>query len=234
MLAQLHTQNAFFFAGAKKILFMLGLGLLALSTPACVATNHALLNIPSAANTNRLPALESEVEMGALVNTDATLPEDLQRLFQNELDHNLADPTGAASFGRAHLAVTQARVLRKGRVLQAFQVLTMLAPSVLGLPLETYQTTLTAKLQIRDARGTLLGEYVGKGQSKVMVAIYYGYSQLKAPALSDAVALRMALAQIRPQLDTAANRLRPLLLASGPTDATESTPRTPTGIMDIH
>lgn len=233
MTTQVYTQNTNSFAGAKKILFMLGLGLLALGTPACVATNHALLGIPSAANTNRLPSLESEVEMGALVNTDATLPEDLQRLFQNELDHNLADPTGTTSFGRAHLTVTQARVLRKGRALQAIQVLTMLAPSVLGLPLETYQTTLTAKLQIRDTRGNLLGEYVGKGKSKVMVAIYYGYSQLKAPALSDAVALRMALAQIRPQLDTAANRLRPLLMASGPTDAAESTVGAPAGVMDI-
>ena len=232
MLTQVHTPNTSAFAGANKVLVMLGLGLLALGAPACVATNHALQSIPSAANTNRLPAMESEVEMGALVNTDATLPEDLQRLFQSELDHNLADPTGATSFGRAHLTVTQARVLRKGRVLQAFQVLTMLAPSVLGLPLETYQTTLTAKLQIRDAHDNLLGEYVGKGQSKVTVAIYYGYSQLKAPALSDAVALRMALAQIRPQLDSAANRLRPLLLASGPTDAPEKM-GAPAGIMDI-
>jgi hypothetical protein len=45
--------------------------------------------------------------------------------------------------------------------------------------------------------------------------MYHGYSQTDAPRLADVIALREALNQVRPQLDTAATRLKPLLLAGG-------------------
>jgi hypothetical protein len=55
----------------------------------------------------------------------------------------------------------------------------------------------------------------GTGNSEVKVAMYHGYSQTTAPRLADVIALRGAMAQIRPQLDTATARLRPLLLERG-------------------
>jgi hypothetical protein len=45
--------------------------------------------------------------------------------------------------------------------------------------------------------------------------MYHGYSQTDAPRLADVMALREALDKVRPQLDTAATRLRPLLMAGG-------------------
>ena len=84
-----------------------------------------------------------------------------------------------------------------------------------------------------DAAGQLLGTYTGKGTSNVKVAMYHGYSQTDAPRLADVMALRQALDQVRPQLDTAATRLSPLLLAGGavnnptlPSSASSSTSST--------
>ncbi|WP_210517349.1 hypothetical protein [Hymenobacter terricola] len=203
-----------------KIIAFLRCGLLAGAAVACAAPGHVLQHLPSAVNAHRLPPLEPTVEMGALNNTDGTSHDDLLRLFQNEIYRNVAEPTSMTSLGSALLQVPEAEVKRTGRALQIIQLVTMLTPSLLGLPLETYQTTLTAKVQIRDLQGKVLGEYEGHGQAKVQVAMYYGYSQRHAPGLSDALALRMALAQIRQQLDTAATRLRPLLLAAGPVATT--------------
>lgn len=199
-----------------KLSALLWFGLLAWGATACVAPQRMLQHLPSAVNTHLLPPLEPEVEMGALYNTDGTQPEDLLRLFQNEIYRNVAEPTAMSSFGSAHLSVTEARVRRSGRALQLLQLTTMLTPSLLGVPLETYQTSLTAHVQIRDTQGTVLGDYEGQGHSRVQVALYHGYSQRVAPGLSDALALRMALAEVRHQLDSAAVRLRPLLLAAGP------------------
>jgi hypothetical protein len=111
--------------------------------------------------------------------------------------------------------VRKVRTVRTGRSLQSLQMLTMLIPSVFGVPLEWYRTTLHADVQISDASGNLLGTYSGVGTSNVKVAMYHGYSQTEAPRLSDIIAMRGALAAIRPQLDTAAARLRPLLIAGG-------------------
>ncbi|WP_035563459.1 hypothetical protein [Hymenobacter sp. IS2118] len=190
-------------------------GLFALSAVACVSVEAELWQVPAVANANRLPPLEAVVELGPLYNTNATQPEELLELLQSELHQNLAEPAAPYNFGYARLLVTQAAVRRSGRVLQVVQLLTMLTPSLLGVPFETYRTTLTAKLQIVDAQGEIVGEYEGQGESKVRVAMYHGYSQRTAPTLSDAQALRLALARIRPQLDTAAGRLQPRLLAAG-------------------
>ena len=209
-------------------------GLLAFAAVACVAPGHVLQHLPSAVNTHLLPPLEPAIATEALSNVDSTSHDDRLRLFQNEIYRNVTEPTSMTSMGSALLQVTEAEVTRKGRLLQVIQLFTMLTPSLVGLPLETYQTTLTARVQIRNLRGKVLGEYEGHGQAKVQVAMYYGYSQGHAPGLSDALALRMALAQIRQQLDTAATRLRPLLLAAGPVVTTGGQPASPVSAAGLH
>ena len=199
-----------------KIRTLLRFGLLAWGGTACVAPGHVLQHLPAAFNTHQLPTLEPDVEMGALNNADGTTPDDLLRLFQNEIYRNVAEPSSTTNFGYARLLVTEAQVRRTSRALQVVQLATLLTPSLVGVPLETYQTSLTAQVQIRDLQGRVLGEYEGQGHARVPVAMYYGYSQRHAPGMANALALRMALAQIRQQLDTAAIRLRPLLLSAGP------------------
>ncbi|MFC6223339.1 hypothetical protein ACFP2F_08820 [Hymenobacter artigasi] len=217
-----------------KITAFLRCSLLAFAAVACVAPGHVLQHLPSAVNTHLLPPLEPVVATDALSNADSTSHDDRLRLFQNEIYRNVAEPTSMTSLGSALLQVPEVEVKRTGRVLQVVQLLTMLTPSLVGLPLETYQTTLTARVQIRDLQGKVLGEYEGHGQARVRVAMYYGYSQGSAPGLSDALALRMALAQIRQQLDTAATRLRPLLVAAGPVVTTGGHPASPVSAAGLH
>jgi hypothetical protein len=193
-----------------KLSAFLRFSLLAIGGTACVAPGHVLLHLPSAVNNHQLPPLEPEVEVGALTSTS---PDDLLLLFQNEIYRNVAEPTASATVGTARLLVTEAQLKRTGRALQIIQLSTLLTPTLLAIPLETYQASLTARVQIRDGQGKVLGEYEGRGQAKARVAMYYGFSQHEAPGVADALALRMALAQIRQQLDSAAARLTPLLLA---------------------
>ena len=200
-----------------KTFTALCLSALACASSACVDTSHALHGIPATATANRLPVLEASAEMGPLHLSEGITHADLLRLFKAEVEHNITSGEGsdASSYGWARLEVTEALTGRTGRALQIVQLCTLLVPSIFGLPLESYETAVKVRMQILDAQGELVGEYQGEGRAKVWVALYYGYSQHKAPGLADAVALRLALAQIRPQLDTAAGRLRPLLLARG-------------------
>jgi hypothetical protein len=214
-----------------KIVALLHFGWLAFGATACIAPSRVLQHLPSAMNQHMLPTLEPEVEMGALGGTDSLSPEELLQLFQNEVYRNVAEPTSMHSCGTASLHVTEATVKRTGRALQMMQLATMLTPCLLGVPLETYQTTLTARVQIRDVQGRVLGEYEGRGQARARVALYYGFAQHLAAGVSSSLALRLALAQIRQQLDSEAPCLTPLLVAaqaaSAPPSALSLAPATP-------
>jgi hypothetical protein len=181
----------------------------------CKPVKMIMKSTPSAAIANKLPTLEITADQGPLVMNDGALADDPLKIFQQECQLNLVEPKDSSTFGYARFIVKKVRTVRAGRGLQAFQMVTLMTPSVLGVPLEWYRTTLQAEVQISNAEGTIIGTYKGTGTSNVKVAMYHGYSQTDAPRLADIIALRGALAQIRPQLDTAAARLRPLLLASG-------------------
>ncbi|WP_345126885.1 hypothetical protein [Hymenobacter antarcticus] len=196
-------------------LALLALAPALLAAPACVSVKSMMKSSPATAIATRLPALEILADQGPLAMNDGALPEDPLKLFQQECRLNLTEPTDSATYGYAKLVVKKVKTLRTGRAIQGLQVLTFMVPAVLGIPLEWYKTTLQAEVQVSDAAGNLLGSYVGSGSSEVKVAMYHGYSQTTAPRLADIIALRAAIAQIRPQLDTAAARLNPLLLAGG-------------------
>ena len=196
-------------------LALLAFGPALLIAPACVSVKNQMRSTPTAVITKRLPALEILADQGPLAMNDGALPEDPLKLFQQECQINLTEPTDSATYGYAKLVVRKVRTVRTGRAVQGLQVLTFMLPAVLGVPLEWYKTTLQAEVQVSDAAGNLLGSYPGTGTSEVKVAMYHGYSQTTAPRLADIIALRSAMAQIRPQIDTATARLRPLLLAGG-------------------
>lgn len=196
-------------------LALLSLAPALLVAPACVSVKSMMKSTPSAAISKRLPALEILADQGPLAMNDGALAEDPLKIFQQECRINLTEATDSATYGYAKLIVKKVKTLRTGRGIQGLQVVTFLIPAVIGIPLEWYKTTLQAEVQVSDAAGNLLGSYTGTGSSEVKVAMYHGYSQTAAPRLADIIALRGAIAQIRPQLDTATARLRPLLLAGG-------------------
>jgi hypothetical protein len=195
----------------------------------CKSTEEALY---SAVHSNhsvsigKLPRLGQLVDAGPLNATDGAYPDDAAKVFRQELAYHTAEPADTVEYGYAKLIVTQAEVTRTGRGLQAFQMATLMTPSLFGLPLEWYRTEVKAEVQIINSKGEVLGSYAGTGHSKVRVALYSGYSQTSAPRISDVQGLRLALDQIRPQLDTAALQLRKQLLAAGPTEEVIGTART--------
>lgn len=182
----------------------------------CKSAKHLMNATPAATINNRLPPLELTADAGPLSDTEGANPEDPLATYQREMRQNVVLPTDTATYGYARMIVKTATVKRTGKAFQALQMLTLLVPAVLGMPLETYETNITAEVQISDANGVVLGTYTGKGKAEAEVAVYHGFSQRDAPRLADLNALRAALAQIRPQYDTAATRLRPLLMAGGP------------------
>ena len=199
-----------------SVLFLFAFALLA----GCKSADRIMFQTPSQRLSSQLPPLEIEVDNGALAQTEGALPEDPLRVFRQEVSQNLIEPSDSARFGYAKLLVTQAEVKRTGKFFQGVQMLTMMVPSLLGLPIEYYRTSLKAEVQILNARNEVIGSYVGTGRSKVRVAMYHGYSQANAPRLADVQALRLALDQIRPQLEAHADTLRQQLLAAGPMEAT--------------
>ncbi|SET03241.1 hypothetical protein [Hymenobacter actinosclerus] len=201
-----------------------------LSLGGCKSTEKAVFRTIRANNSvalGTLPKLEAVVDAGPLTtNSEDGYPEDPGKVFRQELSYHLAESaaTGldvgldSVQYGYAKLQITQAQQQRTGRVLQAFQLLTLMTPSLLGIPLEWYRTDLQAEVQIIDARGEVIGTYTGRGRSKVRVAMYHGYGQGHGHAarLADVQSLRLALDQIRPQLEEAADTLRQQLLSTGP------------------
>lgn len=196
----------------------------------CKSSEQALYGATHAnhsVSVGKLPRLEPMIEAGPLNATEGALPNDAPAVFRQELAYHLAEPADSIGYGYAKLIVTQAEVARTGRALQAFQMMTLMTPSLFGLPLEWYRTQVTAEVQIINSQGEIIGTYTGTGRSNVRVAMYHGYSQSSAPRLSDVQALRLALDQIRPQLDTAALGLREQLQKAGPLDEVLNTAHTP-------
>ncbi|MCC3158328.1 hypothetical protein LJ737_13850 [Hymenobacter sp. 15J16-1T3B] len=187
----------------------------ALLVGSCKSVDKVLFQPSPAALVDRLPSLEIAVENGPLDQSTGASLEDAQRLFERDVRMNLSDPEDTARYGYARLLVKEARTVRTGKVLQSLQMLTFMTPSLLGVPLEWYETDLKAAVQIISAKGDTLATYTGAGKSRVRVAMYHGYPQTQAHRLADMEALRLALAHIKPQLDLDAARLREALLTAG-------------------
>jgi hypothetical protein len=195
---------------------------LLLAFTGCKSAEKAIFRLSGSPISSRLPALEPSVDIGPWATTEGALPEDARLLFQRELRQNVTAPADSAQFGYAKLVITNSRISRSGKGFQAFQMATLMLPTLVGLPMEYYCTKLDAVVQIMNAKGQVIGTYNGSGSSRVRVAMYHGYGQTAAPRLSDAQALKQALDRIRPQLAADAGRLRDELLVTGPLEASSA------------
>ncbi|GAA3956335.1 hypothetical protein [Hymenobacter algoricola] len=192
---------------------------LCLALASCKSAEKAIFRLSGTPISSRLPPLEAFVDIGPWASTEGALPEDARLLFQRELQQNITAAHDSSQFGYAKLVVTNSTISRAGKGFLITQMVTLMLPSLLGLPMEDYCTKLDAVVQIMNARGETIGTYNGTGSSRVRVAIYYGYDQTQAPRLADIEALKQALDQIRPQLAADAGRLRDELLVTGPLEA---------------
>ncbi|SHJ74395.1 hypothetical protein SAMN02745146_0044 [Hymenobacter daecheongensis DSM 21074] len=192
---------------------------LLLGAASCKSTERAVFRLSGSPIPTRLPMLEASVDIGPWVNTEGALPEDARLLFLRELRQNVTVPTDSAQFGYAKLVITNSSMRRAGKAFLVTQMLTLMTPTLIGIPMEYYCTKLEATVQILNAKGETLGTYTGTGDSRIRVAMYHGYGQTGAPRLSDVTALKQALNEIRPKLAADAGRLRDELMVSGPLEA---------------
>lgn len=190
----------------------------------CKSADQVVYQPSPLALTDRLPSLEVAVEESSLALAPGARPDDAHRLFEREVRMNLSDPEDTARFGYARLQIRESSVARRGRFWQGLQLATFLTPALLGVPLESYESELTAVVRILSAQGDTLGAYTAVGRARVPVAFYYGYSQGQAHRVADLTALRAALARIKPQLAGDSRRMREELLAAGPLDTAIGSP----------
>ncbi|UOQ74635.1 hypothetical protein [Hymenobacter cellulosilyticus] len=195
-----------------RYLFQISLLCLLVLTAGCRSLEKALFTVPEAALNPRLPVLEVAVDAQPLHSSNGATPDDAQKLFQLELQRNLMDAKDTTTYGTVRLHITKATAKRTARGLHIVQLATLLTPAMLGIPIEYFQATAQAELQIVDVKGNVLATYKGKGASKIRVAFYHGYSQKGAPRLADIEAVRQALNEIRPQLAADAGTLREQLI----------------------
>ncbi|WP_303310750.1 hypothetical protein [Hymenobacter sp. BT730] len=199
---------------AQPLLLLLSASSLLLG--GCRSGSQLLYQPSPLALSTRLPEMEVQVENGPMDKTEGSLPEDPAQLFKRETTQNLVEKNdSSARFGYLKLQVLEAKASRHGKALHAIQMVGFLTPSLFGVPLEYFRTHVRAQLQVVDAKGEVLGTYEGTGDSNIKVAMYHGYSQSMGPRLADTEALKSALANIKPQLDTAATMLRTRLLSAG-------------------
>ncbi|TGE29621.1 hypothetical protein [Hymenobacter metallicola] len=178
----------------------------------CRSLDKALFTVPDATLNPRLPVLEVAVDAKPLHASNGATPDDAQKLFQVELQRNLMDAKDTTTYGTVRLHITKATAKRTARGLHIFQLATLLTPAMLGIPIEYFRANAQAELQIVDVKGNVIASYKGKGDSKIRVAFYHGYSQKGAPRLADMEAVRQALNVIRPQLAADAGALREQLI----------------------
>jgi hypothetical protein len=71
------------------------------------------------------------------------------------------------------------------------------------------------ELRILDRNNKLIGKYSATGESKVTVALYYGYSAVNAGRKSYLEAMLEAFDKIRPKIQKDSKRINDILLTTG-------------------
>lgn len=178
---------------------------------------------------NRLPALELRVhEVSFLAAFDGALTRDIMfnnfpatpmdgnpwsayavtdlavqdvfQVFENELRDHINQRSGP-NHGQARfkLRFYQRRNSGWGWTVASFA--TGLIPNMLGMPIRTQQVVLELQMEVVDANGYLLRQYVASGQGKAQVAVYHGYSVTTAARKANLRALKRAMSKIKTELD---------------------------------
>ena len=136
-------------------------------------------------------------------------------LFTKEVEENLMDPYG----DKYGVIVLKRNVIdvRYGMGYFLGSLLLFTIPNLFGMPFMNIRYKISVEVRIMDRNSKLIGKYSAIGESRVLVAYYYGYSirndSAERKAYTDA--LNDAFNKIRPQIKLDVLRINEKLNSSG-------------------
>jgi hypothetical protein len=195
---------------------------------------------PALANARLLPAMETTIDVASLESAywgnsnvvasntydpDAnsqvlTLHRDVRiqdaiTLYERETKENITNPLGPV-YGFIHYKIPVSYIRHRGTGLFVLSSFMLMLPNVLGLPFGDYETNLEVEVEILNANRQLIGRYTGASQGRAPVAMWWGYTSSDAQRMSNVKAIKLAMNDIKKQIDKDHEHLHTELLASGP------------------
>ena len=183
--------------------------LVVMALSGCKTWDISQLSPTNAPISSKLPALEESTQ--GIINSSEY--QDKQDLFNAEVEQNLMIPYGE-KYGYIILQ-TNTGDIKMGNGFSVVSGLTLFIANLIGIPFSRTKIELEATVEILNSRKELIGKYraIGKGQG--IAALYYGYAVKNTFRKAYADALKNALSQIRPQIQTDAGRLSSELKKTG-------------------
>ncbi len=178
----------------------------------CKTWNTSMLVLKIDPINPKLLTLDRRIE--DLSNTNVIANTDEIKLFTDEVENNLIDPYGD-KYG--YIAIKRNIIEAKSGGL-GYTIaggLTSGIPWLFGLPMSNIKYKIEIELRILDRNNKLIGKYSATGESKVTVALYYGYSGADAVRKSYLEAMLEAFDKIRPKIQKDSKRINDTLLTTG-------------------
>jgi len=177
----------------------------------CKAWDPTMLAPKNDPITPKLLTLERRIEDFA--NTRVVVNDDELMVFTKEVESNLMDPYGD-KYGYIALKTNVIEV-KNTTILWFLSFFTAYIPNVLGMPIIIIRYKVEVELRIFDRDNKMVSKYTAIGNSRVVIAFYYGYSFMDGLRKAYPDALLNAFDKIRPQIQADSQRVNEKLLSVG-------------------
>jgi hypothetical protein len=134
-------------------------------------------------------------------------------LFDREFKDNVTNPIGE-KYGFATFKIA-AGGTKSGVILPFFSGLTLGSLNLLGMPADAYKTSVEVEIELLDAKKNVVGRYTAIGTATSLVAFYYGYTNENASRMSNILAVKRALTEIKDHIKNDHADLNKKLLGVG-------------------
>jgi hypothetical protein len=192
---------------SKLLIFLVAL----VGLSSCKAWDPSMMAPPNDPISPKLLTLDRRIDDFA--NTRVVVSEDHLRLFTQEVETNLMDPFGS-KYGYIAMK-TNVIEAKMGTAFWFLSFFTAYIPNLFGSPFLVLRYKIEVEYRILDRNNKLLSKYSAIGNSKVIVALYYGYWANDAGRKAYSDCLLDAFNKIRPQVQADAQRINEKLKAAG-------------------
>lgn len=129
---------------------------------------------------------------------------DMIKMFSNEINGNIQQ-TAIHNNGTIQLQLLSFKE-RKNPLLTFFSIWTLCVPTLIGVPLNSINTTLEIQVTISNLRNETLATYKASGYGSAFIAMYWGYGS-DAQRKSALAAFANAMTSIKEQIRNNKNEL---------------------------